>query len=93
MQSILIILQKPALDQAHRERQWRDATGTIATALQTTQSDQEIAEGVFLIESSSGLKVLGFAIAAAERAGLSYRVLFIEQATEWSHDPNVKPKP
>lgn len=92
MHSILIILKKPGLDESESAKRWRAAIETIATVLRTTLPEQELAEGVFLIRGSSDLPALGAVLAAAQRSGLSYRAIFIEQATEWSHDPNVKPK-
>lgn len=91
MHSILIVLKKPAPDQDQAEKHWLDCISRIATAKELAKPGTELLEGAYQIRESNELPLLGRVLTVAEKAGVSYRVLLIEQATEWSHTPIVTP--
>ncbi len=86
MHSILVALKAPDPNSRLAVNDWHAAIDAIRNGLPQTTEVDEIAEGVFLIRGSSGLPVLGRAVAVASQSKFSYKVLFIESATEWKRE-------
>jgi hypothetical protein len=86
MHSILVALKAPDAKNALLVNEWNAAIDSIRNAVPKTTKVEELAEGIFLIRDSSGLPILGGAIAFAARRRIAYRVIFIESGTEWRHD-------
>jgi hypothetical protein len=87
MKHILVAWKQP--DQKHFDavQRWTAALHDVRKLATPSASNAEIADGVFLFDASSGLPNLGRSLAIADREKISYRVLFIDSATEWKHEP------
>ena len=87
MNSILLVLQKPATDGLDERNRWNVTIDSVRKKLLPSAEVEELGEGILLLRASSGLPVLGIALAVAERERLAYRVLFLDAVTEWARVP------
>jgi hypothetical protein len=87
MQSILLVLQPPTATDRSRNSEWTHVCELLATKSRQTGGADVLAAGVLLLRSSDALPILGEGIHLAGEYHLSYRVLFVESATEWSPTP------
>ena len=65
---------------------WSAVNAALRESIANGEEAEILGEGIVLIPSENGLPSIGAAISAAESHGWSYRVLFIENATEWKRD-------
>ncbi len=86
MKSILLVVTPPDQKDPQAYMKWNAINQTLSKTVEKTKGAELIAEGCVLIPSQDGLAVLGAAINVAEDRGLSYRVFFIDEATEWKRD-------
>ena len=89
MHSILFVLIKPEMKEFDALSRWEAVTSKIAQKVKHTAEVELYYEGVLLIRGSNALPALGVAIATADAQSFSYKILFIEEGTEWNHTPHA----
>jgi hypothetical protein len=87
MNSILIVVTKPAKTEKFQDERWtaflHGSTKNQSTTERTLEGPERIAETAWLIRAQNGLPILSLVLGRADQCKLAYRVLFLEAATEW----------
>jgi hypothetical protein len=80
---ILFALTRPDGEQADKE-QWSAATIELEGIARANKEIEPLGRGAWLIRGSSGLSLLANGIRGAIRNEIAFRVLIIQDATDWS---------
>ncbi len=86
MHSLLIYIPKPEEKDYEQLHKWNNAAENVARRAKQISGAEWLGGCSMLIRANSGLPHFGNILREAENQGLSCKVLFIEEATEWS-DP------
>jgi hypothetical protein len=82
MHSILFSLPQPE-DGTDKWREWRSVAQNIDTNAKQKPGVQTLGKGDFLLLPGGDLRVLAYSVTQAAESKLPYKVLVIEQATDW----------
>jgi hypothetical protein len=89
MKKIIVILMRPAKDIEPFVSTWNHVLREVRKTTQKTEGWQEWTEGQFWITASSGLPILGASIFHADRNGIPYRVVFLEDGDDWLYEAPI----
>ena len=86
MKHIFVVVSPPSTKSPLAHQKWSKVNYALKSTLEQNEDAQMLCEGCVMINASSGMPLLAAAISVAEEQQLSYRVLFVENATEWKKD-------
>ena len=89
MHSILFALSKPGDDQ-EKLGVWNQVVTNLSHIAKTSKTIDALGKGAWLCREADGLKLLGQGIEQATTREIPYRVLIIEEATDWTPGADAK---
>ena len=92
MNSILFVLDEIKTEDQNEIKLWQNAIDSIEGICTFTYKKGVCPESLLLIREKNGLPLLARAISFVEKLDLSYKLIFIEKASEWNHPKIHKPK-
>ena len=82
MNSILLVLVKPSLQDKIGSSQWSTVTSDVEGDETTKKGVEILNRGTYLIHANDGLPFLGLAIHQADLQTVQYRIFFFESSAE-----------
>ena len=99
MNSILLIIEKPANAEAEANQDWLHILGLVNNHIQHIENDpnedrtKKLAESILLIDPQHALPLFVNLTSKAQSAGFSYRVLFLDKEPQIVlYEPPVVPQ-
>jgi hypothetical protein len=89
MHSILFAITRPPDDKREKLEAWNNIVKSLSETAKTNKEVETLGKGAWLFLRADGLTILGSALARAKEFHFDYRILIIEEATDWTPEKPV----